>query len=262
MPDPNSAAPAPYNPHAIFDLAGPINPTFMTEAVRTLLRTLPLDPAEPAAWANRRMFSAMLALAALHPRDEIEVMLGIQALSAYHAAAACWHLGMNHHRPNGDSTRHIASAASSARTFDTLLKAIERRHVKPLSVPAGRPAAREWPAEDLATRMEEWAHRCRGVVSFANESLPAWSQQALATAAGLAEMDQIEQENAGLDIANTEGILPGGGMIVPEEPTPQQAAYLGRRVGLRIRREYQENMRKGIKEMPKIRPVRPGDFIP
>lgn len=262
MADPNPTDLAPYNPHAIFDPAGPINPTFMTEAVRTLLRTLPLDPTEPAAWASRRMFSAMQALAALHPRDEIEVMLGVQALSAYHAAAACWHLGMNHHRPNGDSTRHISSAASSARTFDTLLKAIERRHVKPPSIPVGRPAAKAWPEENPQGLVEGWAHRCRGVIPPAPESLPTWSQQALATAAGLAEMDQIEQENAGLDIASTEGILSGGGMIMPEEPTPRQAAYLGRRMGLRIRREYEENIRKGIKQMPKIRPTRPGDFIP
>ena len=189
-------------------------------------------------------------------------MLGVQALSAYHAAAACWHLGMNHHRPNGDSTRHISSAASSARTFDTLLKALERRHVKPLSVPVGRPASKQWPPQDPQACTESWATRCRGFMPPDPESLPVWSQQALATAAGLAELDRIEQENAGLDIANTEGILPSGGMIVPEEPTPQQAAYLGRRMGLRIRREYEENKRKGIKEMPKIRPVRPGDFVP
>ena len=262
MPDPTPADPSLPDPYAIFDPDGPINPTFMTEAVRALLRTLPLDPAEPAAWANRRMFSAMQALAALHPRDEIEVMLGVQALSAYHAAAACWHLGMNHHRPNGDSTRHISSAASSARTFDTLLKALERRHVKPLSVPVGRPVPKQWPAEDPRLSVDDWATRCRGAVAPAPESLPAWSQQALATAAGLAELDRIEQENAGLDIAGTEGVLPGGGMIVPEEPTPQQSAYLGRRMGLRIRREYEENQRKGIKEMPRIRPVRPGDFVP
>ena len=262
MPSQTPADTVPYNSHAIFDLDGPINPTFMTEAVRTLLRTLPLDPAEPAAWASRRMFSAMQALAALHPRDEIEVMLGVQALSAYHAAAACWHLGMNHHRPSADSTRHLASAASSARAFDTLLKAIERRHVKPLSVPVGRPAARQWPVDNPQGFIGGWTTRCRGVVHPAPENLPIWNQQALATADGLAELDRIEGENAGLDIANTEGILPGGGMIVPEEPTPQQAAYLGRRIGLRIRREFEENKRRGINEMPKIRPIRPGDFVP
>ena len=87
------------------------------------------------------MHSALLGLAALHPRDEIEVMLGVQAIAAYHAAAACWRIGINHHRPNGDSTRHITTAASRARTFDALLRALERRQAKPLCCPVGRPAA-------------------------------------------------------------------------------------------------------------------------
>ena len=99
----------------------------MRESVRTLIRTLPLDPTEPQAWSDRRMNAALLALSALHPRDEVEVMLGVQALSAYHAAAACWRIGMNLRRPNGDSTRHITAACSAARTFDSMLRALERR---------------------------------------------------------------------------------------------------------------------------------------
>ena len=98
------------------------------------------------------MYSALLGLSALHPRDEIEVMLGVQAMSAYHAAAACWRIGMNHHLPNGDSTRHITTAASAARVFDSLLRAIERRQAKPLGIPIGRPAAQTWAAPS-ATRI-------------------------------------------------------------------------------------------------------------
>ena len=83
-------------------------------------------------------------------------MLGVQALCAYHAAAACWHQGMNHSYPRGSGLRQFSAAASAARTFDTLLKALERRQAKPLSVPVGRPAPRAWPEPDLSAEVAGW----------------------------------------------------------------------------------------------------------
>jgi hypothetical protein len=257
-----------YDRDAIFREDGPFSPLFIEEAVRTLMRTLPLDPAEPRAWSHRRMHSALTALAALHPRDEIDIMLGVQALCAYHAAAACWRIGMNLRRPYGDSTRHITTAASAARAFDTMLRGLERRQAKPLSVPFGRPAVRSWPQTDPADFMAEMERRCRrgenGPESdpSADPNLPVtWSTEDLAAADAFLEKQRIEKENEGLDIANTEGILPGGGMILTEDPTPQQKAYMARRLGLAYRREYEENLRKGIRKIPKIRPIRPGDLI-
>lgn len=256
----------PYNRDAIFDADGPINPVFMLEAIRTLLRALPIDETEPKAWRNRRMAAALMSLAALHPRDEIEVMLGVQALCAYHAAAACWHLGMNHSYPRGSGLRQFSAAASAARTFDTLLKALERRQAKPLSVPVGRPAPRQWPAPDLAADIGRVEERCRrGETDPADESPePAvgWSADALAAADATLERMRTEAETEGLDIAHTEGILPGGGMIMPENPTPQQDAYVARRLGLRVKQERAENLRNGIDVLPQIRPLRPGDLVP
>ncbi|MFL5281112.1 MAG: hypothetical protein ACJ8AW_08940, partial [Rhodopila sp.] len=96
-PDPATPLPAapppnipPYDRDAIFLPDGPFHPLFMQEAVRTLMRALPLDPGEPEAWHHRRQVSTLMSLAALHPRDEIEIMLGVQALCAYHAAAIGW----------------------------------------------------------------------------------------------------------------------------------------------------------------------------
>jgi hypothetical protein len=256
----------PYDRAAIYQDEGPISPSFMREAVRAMLRTLPLDPDEPQGWSDRRMNAALLALTALHPRDEIEVMLGIQAISAHHAAMAAWRIGMNHHRPNGDSTRHISAACSAARTFDSLLRAIERRQAKPLSIPVGRPAPQTWDGTPTPTTIiAELTEKVR-----ADEDIPepsgqeqiVWTPEAIAAAEILIERERIEKENAGLDLPNTEGILPGGGMILTDDPTPQQAAYMGRRLTLMYRREYQENLKKGITTMPKIRPIRPGDLIP
>ncbi|WP_428492640.1 hypothetical protein [Rhodopila sp.] len=260
---------AAYHRDAIFHHHGPFSPSFMTEAIRTLIRTLPLDPDEPQSWQDRRAHAALLGLAALHPRDEIEVMIGVQALAAYHAASACWRIGMNLRRPNGESTRHITTAASAARTFDAMLRALERRQVKPLAVPVGRPTPRIWtPADDNpSATMDHMLDRClanqrRDAANDQAEPPPAWTEQLLAAAQEFLERERIEHENEGLDIANTEGILPGGGMIVMADPTPQQAAYLARRVGLQYRREFEENRLKGIHKLPKIRPIRPGDLIP
>jgi hypothetical protein len=271
MPEPQTNTdPIQYDPDPLFSLNGPVNPICVDEAVRTLIRALPLgDTAEPSAWAYRRMFAAMQALAALHPRDEIEIMLGVQALSAYHAAAANWRIGMNLRRPHGDSTRHVTTAASAARTFDTLLKAIERRQAKPLALPPGYPPPREWPPQNPAAFMIAQETRLQHGQHDPEPERPApplptaeWTPDAIALAHEIIEQDRIEDENRGLDIANTEGIRPDGSIIMPEDPTPQQEAYIARRLGLAYKREYAENLRNGSKKLPKIRPLRTGDLVP
>jgi hypothetical protein len=73
---------------------------------------------------------------------------------------------------------------------------------------------------------------------------------------------RIQEENEGFDIANAEGILPGGGMIMPANPTPQKIAYLDRRLKLLWDREFAENKRKGIDKFPATRPLRDGDYVP
>jgi hypothetical protein len=255
------------NPYAIFSETGPFNPSFTREAVRTLFRTLPLDPAEPKPYSDRRMHAALLALSALRPRDEIDVMLGVQALSAYHAAAACFRIGMNSRNPKGDSTRHISTACNAARTFDTLLKALERRQAKP-QPPAPAHVERIWThAPHPSEIIDSLADAVRADLAPPQSDLPpapkvVWTQQDLAIAEAHMAKRKRDKENEGLDIANTEGILPCGGMILPENPTPQQEAYMGRRLALMYRREYEEGLKKGIKTMPKIRPIRTGDLIP
>jgi hypothetical protein len=68
---------------AIFQPDGPVNPIAGREAVRTLLR-LPLeDPDELRHAVARRMQCARIAFSA---PDDIELMLGVQALSAAECA--------------------------------------------------------------------------------------------------------------------------------------------------------------------------------
>ncbi|HEY4043519.1 MAG TPA: hypothetical protein VGM32_16960 [Rhodopila sp.] len=258
-----------YDPDAIFHEAGPLDPLFMADAIQALMRALPLDTPEPEAARRRRMNSALIALAATNPRDPIEVMLAVQAISAYHAACACWRIGVNLRHPRGDSTRHISAAATAARTFDSMLRAIERRQAKPLSVPVGRPASRVWTPDMNPTFLDIIAQRIQHDDEPPAEDQPqrppdpvTWTPEALAIARQMQDQERFEEEHAGLDLAEVEGVLPGGGIIMPEYPTPQQEKYIARRVGLMYKREYADNLRKGIKAYPKIRPLRTGDLIP
>jgi hypothetical protein len=257
-----------YDPFAIYDEISPINPCFMQDAVRMLMRALPLETQEPAAWVDRRMHAALIGLAAMNPRDEIEVMIGVQAMSAYNAACATWHLGMNLCQPRGGNARQFATAISAARAFDTMLRALERRQAKPLSIPPGRPEPRAWPdprSAEVIGRLEERI-RLRPPPEDEPEDEPdiEWTPELVEEANQVMAQAELEWDNEGLDIANTDGILPGGGMIVPEHPTPRQEAYLARRLGNEVRRIYAANRAKGMSRkeaMPKIRHIRPGDLI-
>ncbi|HVZ07861.1 hypothetical protein [Rhodopila sp.] len=363
---PPASFPEDYDRHAIYDLDGPIDPGFVSEAVRSLLRTLPLETEEPQPWIDRRICAALDALAALHPRDEIEVMLAVQAIAANQAAMNAWYLAMNAQKPQGESTRHLAAAASAARTFDTMLKALERRQAKPLAVPVGRPPSRTWPESEAGALVESWARRvtgmaandddatetgdhpasaagdrpapnagdrpapsagdrpapsagdddapgiddgstpstggndapstgdnaaprtgdeaapaigsqpaadCAGVPASASGEavattgggdprMPVWTATTIEMARKIRDETIFQEDYAGLDVASIPGVRDDGGIIVPEDPTPEQEAYMARRYALNIRKKYHENLQAGINELPKIIALRPGDLIP
>jgi hypothetical protein len=256
----------PYDPDAIFHRNGPFDPRCVEQAVCTIIRCTPLDPTEPASYASRRMYCAMRALAALHPRDEIEIMLGVQAVCAYHAAAACWRLNANPRLSDSDKSRHISKVATAVRTFDTTLRAIERRQAKPLSIPVGRPEPQAWELVDTDAL-------AKGVYRRFNlgedqpgpaptpEETETMTDDEIVTAWLRTHPNPFENEHEGLDLANTEAIRPGGGMIMPEDPTPRQVAYIQRRLMLGYVRERQQNQRNGIDKKIVFRPLRPGDLI-
>jgi hypothetical protein len=250
-----------YDPDAIYDPNGPLDPLVMEEAVGTIMRGIEPDLSEPPDAVSRRMHAALRALAGLHPRNEPELMLGVQALNAYHAANAAWRRATQ----PGEQRRHAATAASATRTFDAMLRALERRQAKPLSVPIGRPPAKDWQAKDLKTLRTEMENRWRlnhqeDVPDPVNQH--AMTDDELVTAWSAKARELQENPNQGLDIANTEGILPDGSMIMPWNPTPQQAAYIDRRLIMMYVRERAENRRNGINSPIQFRPTRTGDIVP
>ncbi len=89
----------------------------------------------------------------------------------------------------------------------------------------------------------------------------AWTAENIAMAEAMQRRDLIAQETEDLDIANTQGIEPDGSMVVPHDPTPQQKAYLARRIGLDMRRQWSENQRNGSDKLPELPKLRPGDIV-
>jgi hypothetical protein len=236
----------------------------MDEAVCTIMRGIQPDLADTPAATGRRMYAAMRALAALHPRNPPELMLGVQALSAYHAANAAWHRATAH-RPQDDIRRHVTTAATASRTFDTMLRALERRQAKPLAVPVGRPPPQAWAPVDLQAVPTAWQHHQGRQDDDPTPELTrrhAMTDDELVTAWAAKARQWLLNPNEGLDIANTPGILPDGGMIVPWNPTPPQVAYMERRLILLYLREQAEIRHSGSSAPIRIRPTRPGDLIP
>ena len=214
MPSLSTEPTPPYDRDAIFRRDSPIDPSCVVEAVAAIKRAMPIDPGEPRDTVIRRMYCTLRSLSALHARDEIELMLGVQALSAYYAACACWRLGMNLILPNGDSTRHIATAASAARTFDSMLRALERRQAKPLAVPVGRPAPREWPIADADEYIEQLCSIDTGDIRRPAAAVVPFDTSK-ANDDEILDATWLEDEDDDLDLDMVEGILPDGGMIVP-----------------------------------------------
>jgi hypothetical protein len=217
----------------------------------------------------------------MYPRDEIEMMYCASAMAAYHAAMAGWRIGMNGATPNGDSTRHITTANASIRTFDTLIKGLERRQARPCAAPMG---PNNWEDTDLERYADWWTVRVRAcsvpqlhseepppTAPIPTEPPPAeappdspetpepdtpdpvWTAEMIATA----EAD-IPAEDPGPP--SVEGVAPDGSIVVPDNPTPEQETYMGARIIHNTRDHWTDDIASG--EKPKIPRLRPGDRIP
>jgi hypothetical protein len=131
---PDSHSDTLYDPDIIFHENGPIDPRFMADAIHALMRAMPLDTAESEPVQHRHMSAALTALAATNPRDPIEVMLAVQAVSAYQAACACWRIGMNLRSPA--RRKHPSHQRRRHRRADI------RHHAARDGTPAGETAVR------------------------------------------------------------------------------------------------------------------------
>jgi hypothetical protein len=194
---------------------------------------------------------------------------------------AGYRIGMNGATPNGENTRHIAAANASIRTFDTMLKGLERRQARPCAAPMGPNA---WDDTDLERFANDWAERVRACsvpksggqephptaplpapspppsdepsASQAPEPdppAPAWTAEMIADA-------EAEIATADPPPPPVEGVAPDGSIVVPDNPTPDQEAYMGARIIHNLRDRWADEIDSN--EKPTIPRLRPGDRIP
>ncbi len=253
------------HPSPLYRADGPIAPRFVLQCVRDLLRALPLaTPGESDEWLNRRLYAALHALAALNPRHEVELLYAVQGITAYHAAAHHWWVSMNVVPDKPANGFSPAYATAAFRVFDAALRSLDRLQSKPLPPLPPEPEPVGWDEPDPVAVLNTMAERVtnNGEPPKPPRKPATWTPEAVAYTKDLMEKNRIERDNKGLDIANTEGILPGGGMVVPRNATPNQTAYLSRRMAIDLRRQRHEAMKKGITVRLKIPNIAVGDFFP
>ena len=108
------------------ELAG-LTPATRGLVVRTVLAVLPVNPDDSTAETEQQRLAALLAVAALAPRDPLEAILAARAVAAHHVAMAC--LGRSTQADVSDkiAVRLRNSAVSLSHMFDTALRLLERR---------------------------------------------------------------------------------------------------------------------------------------
>jgi hypothetical protein len=267
--------PPPYPHDDLFTAHGPIHPASTFDALRTLIRNLPMEPGERRLYRNRRICAAIRAVQALAPRDETELMLAVDAVTAHFQAAAHWRASTDGALSQAESLRHLSAAAAATRVFDSMLRAIERRQARPM---AESPKCRDWLGIDVDEKLDAVSALVRAdentAVVRADEDAAlvrtdedaiidpsSWPEAAVQCTQ--ADIDRIILSEDGPIPAGIEGVNPDGSIIVPEQATEAQQDYIGHRIATHIRNERAKRQsRQGLGIKPIIKPLRPGDRVP
>jgi hypothetical protein len=249
--------PPPYPHDDLFTAQGPIHPTSTLDALRTLIRNLPMETGERELYRDRRKFAAIRAVQALEPRDEIELMLAVQAVTAHFQAAAHWRASMDGELPGTEALRHISAAGAATRVFDSMLRTVERRQARPMAEP---PKCRDWHKIDVSERLDTVAALVYKDESEGSDTAIdsiVWPAAAVLRTQG--QIDQIMLEGDGSIPTGIDGVNPDGSITVPEQATEAQKDYIGRRVAMNMNNE---RTKQQSQQGPSIKPLRPGDRVP
>jgi hypothetical protein len=254
--------PPPYPHDDLFTAHGPIHPASALDALRTLIRNLPMEPGERDLYRKRRICAAIRAVQSLAPRDETELMLAVDAITAHYQAAAHWRASTDGALSQAESLRHLSAAAAATRVFDSMLRAIERRQARPM---AGPPTCRDWLRVGVEESLDVASDLVRTDESESEDAIidpPVWPDAAIQrTQTGI---DKIILAEDGPIPTGIDGVAPDGSIIVPEQATEAQQDYIGRRIASHIRNEQASRQDPGTRPVirPIIKPLRPGDRVP
>jgi hypothetical protein len=120
----------------------PPDPAFLDHLIGTLAGVWPSGGS-----AEDRRNAARAALEALQPRDLVEAMLAARMLAAHHASMDGFRRAMQPDISDAEAVRLRNSAIAAARSFDTALRALEKRQSAGLEPAPGR-LTRGPPARD------------------------------------------------------------------------------------------------------------------
>lgn len=113
--------------------------TFMAMLIDTLAMMVPAKDDGSDATAIRRDIARML-FDALKPRDAVEAMLAARAIAAHHATMDGYARAAQPGTSDENSIRLRANAIAASRSFDAVLRTLEKRRKEP-DAPAVETAA-------------------------------------------------------------------------------------------------------------------------
>jgi hypothetical protein len=114
-----------------------------TDAAQYMLRALrsviPVYEQDTDAQKQARRDAAVAAVHAMQPRDLVEVMLAVQAITAQHTAADCYYRAKSPRVTVRQAQQHCRLADQLSRIATSTVRDMEKRQAKPV------PVGRAWP---------------------------------------------------------------------------------------------------------------------
>ena len=122
------------------DLATQLDPATLAALVRTTLDALPVNPDWSADEIAARREAALLAIAALGPRDPIEAMLAARATVTHYAVMECFRRAVQPDIEDAMAMRLRNNAIALSRLFTTTLRELEQIQARPARLIQAVPA--------------------------------------------------------------------------------------------------------------------------
>ena len=111
-------------------IAGSARDTFNNTLILSVIRSVWEQPEQTEADQTALFETALVAMTAFKPADEIEGMIAAQALAMHHAAMECSRRAMLANQPYECAQGFRKAAANASRTFSELLETLDRKRGK------------------------------------------------------------------------------------------------------------------------------------
>lgn len=117
-------------PPRLKDIGGSMHDTFNSMLANDVVRSMWLQPSWSADDHEKRKNSALLAMLAFAPKDEIEGMLAAQAIAMHAASMECSRRAMLENQPFEAGQGFRKAAVTASRAFVELTSALDRKRGK------------------------------------------------------------------------------------------------------------------------------------